>query len=136
MSPFETTVSVRYRDLDPMGHVNNAVYATYLEAARNDFFRDVLGTELADSDAVLASLSLEFGAPIRSDDDVTVAVWIPEVGETSCTLAYEIRADGDRAATGETVMVTLDEAGDPTPLPDRLRTAAADYAEPPASVDS
>jgi acyl-CoA thioester hydrolase len=131
MPPFETTVSVRYRDLDPMGHVNNAVYASYLESARNDFFRDVLGEELADTDAVLASLSLDFAAPIRSGDDVTVAVWIPEVGETSCTFAYEVRANGDRAATGETVLVTLDDAGEPIPLPERLRTTAADYAEPP-----
>jgi acyl-CoA thioester hydrolase len=131
MPPFETTVSVRYRDLDPMGHVNNAVYASYLESARNDFFRDVLGEELADTDAVLASLSLDFAAPIQSGDDVTVAVWIPEVGETSCTFAYEVRANGDRAATGETVLVTLDDAGEPIPLPERLRTTAADYAEPP-----
>ncbi|MEZ3142395.1 acyl-CoA thioesterase [Halobaculum sp. MBLA0143] len=133
MSPFETTVAVRYRDLDPMGHVNNAVYASYLETARNDFFREAVGVELSEADAVLASLSLEFHAPLAGTDPVTVLVWTPETGETSCTFAYEVRRDGRTVAEGETVLVTVGADGEPAALPDRLRTAAADYADPPES---
>jgi acyl-CoA thioester hydrolase len=131
VSPFETTVDVRYRDLDPMGHVNNAVYATYLETARNDFFREAVGVELSEADAVLASLSLEFHAPLAGTDPATVLVWVPETGETSCTFAYEVRRDGRPVAEGETVLVTVGPDGAPAPLPDRLRAAAADYADPP-----
>ncbi|MEZ3115840.1 acyl-CoA thioesterase [Halobaculum sp. MBLA0147] len=134
--PLETTVAVRYRDLDPMGHVNNAVYATLFEEARNAFFREVVGTELAETDAVLASLSVEFHAPVDGTDPVPVAVWVPTLGETSCTFGYEVRtADGDRAATGETVLVTLDDDGEPVPLPDALREAAAAYDDPPTPTE-
>ena len=41
---FETTIGVRYRDIDAMGHVNNAVYATYLEQARVRYVDHVLGS--------------------------------------------------------------------------------------------
>jgi acyl-CoA thioester hydrolase len=131
VSPFETTVDVRYRDLDPMGHVNNAVYATMLESARNDFFREAVGVDLADTDAVLASLAVEFHAPIEGTGPVTVLVWASAVGETSCTFAYEVRADGRTAAEGETVLVALGDDGDPVSLPDRLREALAAYTDPP-----
>ena len=134
MSPFETTVGVRYRDLDTMGHVNNAVYATYMETARTEFFREVLDIDVAEvGGVVVASLSLEFHAPLTGTGPVTVSLWVPEVGETSCTFAYEISRDGHQVADGETTLVTLDETGEPTPLPDRVRTAIEEYREPPES---
>ena len=134
MSPFETTVGVRYRDLDTMGHVNNAVYATYLETARTEFFREVLDIDVAEvGGVVVASLSLEFHAPLTGTGPVTVSLWVPEVGETSCTFAYAISRDGRRVAEGETTLVTLDETGEPAPLPDRVRTTIEEYGEPPES---
>ena len=134
MSPFETTVAVRYRDLDPMGHVNNAVYATYLETARTEFLREVLDIDVAEAGGVVvASLSVEFHAPLTGTGPVTAFVWVPEIGETSCTFAYELRRDGRRVADGETTLVTLDETGEPASLPDEIRAALAEYREPPES---
>jgi len=134
VSPFETTVGVRYRDLDTMGHVNNAVYATYMETARTEFFREVLDINVAEvGGVVVASLSLEFHAPLTGTGPVTVSLWVPEMGETSCTFAYEIRRDDRRVADGETTLVTLDDAGEPTPLPESVRTAIGEYREPPES---
>jgi Predicted thioesterase len=134
VSPFETTVTVRYRDLDPMGHVNNAVYATYLETARTEFLREVLGVDVVDAGGVVvASLSVEFHAPLTGTGPVTVSLWVPEVGETSCVFAYELRRDDHRVADGETTLVTLDEAGEPAPLPERFRTVLGEYREPPES---
>jgi acyl-CoA thioester hydrolase len=134
VSPFETTVGVRYRDLDTMGHVNNAVYATYMETARTEFFREVLDIDVAAvGGVVVASLSLEFHAPLTGTGPVTVSLWVPEMGETSCTFAYEIRRDDRRVADGETTLVTLDDAGEPTPLPESVRTAIGEYREPPES---
>jgi len=70
---FETTVDVRYSDVDTYGHVNNATYATYLEEARVDYLDTVLGdearslaTESAEGDGVgivVASLDLQYRHP-------------------------------------------------------------------------
>ncbi|ESP89341.1 acyl-CoA thioesterase [Candidatus Halobonum tyrrellensis] len=120
---FETTVRPRYRDLDTMGHVNNAVYATYVEQARIDFFREEVGRKLEESRAVLASLSIEFERPVDSLDDVTVSLDVTDVGSSSVTFAYDLRAGGERVATAESVQVALDDDGRPTPLDDGLREA-------------
>ena len=124
---FETTVPVRYRDLDPMGHVNNAVYATYLEEVRTAFFREEVGIDLADSRAALASLSIEFRAPIEGTGAVRAVLDVTDVGTTSLTFGYELHYEGHLVAEGETVQVAIGEDG-PEPLPDAVRAAAERHA--------
>ncbi|MFC7131780.1 MULTISPECIES: acyl-CoA thioesterase [Salinibaculum] len=124
MSEFEYEVSltVRFRDIDAMGHVNNAVYATYLEQARVQFIEDVIGEPLMETGAVVADLHIDFERPIDWGEEVTVAVRAGELGTSSIPLEYEIHADGDVAATAETLMVTFDpEAREPRPMPDAWR---------------
>ena len=122
---FETEVQVRYRDVDEMGHVNNAVYATYLEQARTAYFREVIGTSLAETSIVLASLSIDFRNSIKLGDEVTVALSVPKLGDSSIPMEYEIRlADGAVAATGETVQVAFDrEERASRPIPEEWREA-------------
>lgn len=124
---FETTITVRYRDLDPMGHVNNAVYATYLETARTAFFREEVGIDLASADAALATLDIQFRAPIEHTGEVDVRIDVADVGDTSLTFAYELHADGELVAEAETVMVAMGPDG-PVPLPDRVRAVAERHA--------
>ena len=119
---FVAAVDVRFRDIDAMGHVNNAVYATYLEEARTAYFDEVLDASLADVDTVLANVALEFRRPIELGDVVTVAVRVPELGRSSIPMEYEVRADGEVAATGEAVQVAVDrETGESRPIPDEWR---------------
>ncbi|PSP78619.1 acyl-CoA thioesterase [Halobacteriales archaeon QS_1_68_20] len=122
---FETEVPVRFRDVDAMGHVNNAVYATYFEEARAAYFREVIGVELSAVDSVLASLSIDFHAPVTADDRLTVGVSVPDLGESSIPMEYEVRKDdGTLAATGETVQVAYDrETGESRSAPDAWREA-------------
>jgi acyl-CoA thioester hydrolase len=121
---YETEVPVRFRDVDSMGHVNNAVYATYLEQARVDYYADVLGVGLDEIDTVLVSLEIDYRRPIELGDAVTVAMGLREVGESSVTAAYEVRAGGRVAATAETVQVYVDpETGESRSLPDGWREA-------------
>lgn len=120
---FETTVRPRYSDLDTMGHANNAVYATYIEEARIDFFHEEVGARLEEASVALASLSIDFERRVDSLDDVTVALDVTEVGTTSVTFGYDLRADGERVATAETVLVTLDDEARPAPLDDDYREA-------------
>lgn len=120
---YEVAADVRLRDIDFMGHVNNAIYATYLEQARFEYFRDVLDISLTDTDTVLVSLEIEYARPIEADADVTVALRVSEVGTSSLTMEYEIRADGERAATARTVQARADpDTGGSRPLPDEWRT--------------
>ncbi|WP_049980482.1 acyl-CoA thioesterase [Halolamina rubra] len=129
---YETTLDVRFRDIDAMGHVNNAVYATYAEQARADYFDDVLDQDLSAVSSVLARIEIDYHRPIELDDGpVTVAVSVPRLGESSLPMGYEIRtADGELAASIESVQVAYDrDAGESVPLPDAWRETISEYHE-------
>ncbi|SDK19787.1 acyl-CoA thioesterase [Natronorubrum texcoconense] len=118
----EIGIDVRLRDLDFMGHVNNAIYATFLEEAREAYFEDVIGVSLTDVGTVIASLTIDYIRPIESDAEVTVAVGVAELGSSSLTMAYEIRADDEPAATARTVQVLVDrETGQSESIPGEWR---------------
>ena len=127
---YEMAADVRLRDIDFMGHVNNAVYATYLEEAREAYFRDVVGVSLTDVGTVLATLEIDYARPIEAESDVTIALRVPELGTSSLPMEYEIRTDGDRAATARTVQVLVDrETGDSRPIPAEWRTRIHEAAD-------
>jgi len=126
---FETELAVRYRDLDPLGHVNNAVYASYMEQARTRYLKAVLGTPPADIQAVIAHIEIDFRRSIEGDDDVVVGVRTTELGESSITMEYEVRANGSVSATGETVMVAVDQSGAPVSVPESTRSALLEFEE-------
>lgn len=125
---YSTDLQVRFRDIDAMGHVNNAVYATYLEQARTEFFSEVLSENLADVPTVLARLELSYERPITLGQSVTATVDVPRLGESSLPIEHEILADGERAATGESIQVFVDpDTGESRPIPERVRERIAGY---------
>ena len=120
--PFTVPVEVRFRDIDSMGHVNNAVYATYLEQARSHYYSDIIGIRLDRVRTVLARMEIEYRRPIDLGEETTVALWTSELGESSIDMAYELRAGGEIAAVAETVQVVVDEGGtEARPIPDEWR---------------
>ena len=128
--PFTVDVPVRFRDLDPLNHVNHAVYASYLETARVDYLADVVGMAGDDLSFVVANLEIEYERPIVAGDEPTVALWVSGLGGSSCTMEYEIRVDGDVAATAETTMVHIDsETKRPSPIPSAVREPVCAYEE-------
>lgn len=130
MSQFSSEVQVRFRDIDAMGHVNNAVYATYVEQARTEYFHRVLDTGLDAISTVLASLELSYERPILLEQSVTVTIDVPDLGRSSLPMEYEILADGERAATATSVQVFLDsETGEPSPIPERFRERITEFEE-------
>lgn len=117
-----TQIDVRFRDLDPLAHVNNAVYVSYLEEGREQYFEDVLGTTLVDGQIVLASLAIEYEAPISLGERVTVHTRVPELGGSSFPMENAIETDGDLAATAELTIVPFDaDAERSRPIPDAWR---------------
>lgn len=128
--PFTVDVHVRYRDLDTYDHVNNAVYATYLEEARVAYLREVLAVDLDEFTFVIASIDLSFERPVTLGDDLSVVVEVTEVGRSSLTMAYDLRVDdgAERVATGETTLVSVDPAEKaPSPLPANLRDRVVEF---------
>lgn len=118
-------IAVRFRDIDGMGHVNNAVYFTYIEHARTDYLMDVMGVKRMDEvDWIVATASLAFKRPVAYGDPIEVRVRPSKIGTTSFTLAYEIRDKrGDElVAEGETVIVMFDYAKhEKKPIPPAVR---------------
>ncbi len=126
MSEYAVELEVRFRDIDAMGHVNNAVYATYIEQARTRYVRDVLETDLSTIPTVLASLSIEYRKPVTlSDEAVIVSVDVPDIGTSSLPMHYEIATlDGNVAAEAESTQVFLDrETERPAPIPEPYRSS-------------
>ncbi|ELZ85116.1 thioesterase [Haloferax elongans ATCC BAA-1513] len=122
---FVAEVPVRFRDFDSFGHVNNAVYATYCEQARVQYFEEVIGVPLSDPHIVVAHLELDYQAPIEHVGTVDVAVEAGEPGGKSFPLYYELTFGGEVVATGETVQVAMDDSGRPTTVPESWREAIA-----------
>lgn len=119
---YETDLTVRYRDLDPRGHVNHAVYVTYFEEAKAAFFEDVLGVPLDEAPTVVRALEVDYAGSITLDEEVTVDLVVTDIGTTSFTIEYDLFTGRDRVATGSTVSVFIEPAtGQPRPLPDDWR---------------
>ena len=116
---------VRFRDLDGMGHVNNAVFSTYLEQARLAWFsQERFGAvdELPLRDVILARTEIDFRSPVQAGETVEVAVRPARVGTKSFELAYELRAAGRLVAEAKSVLVGYDyRRSESTPIPDRWK---------------
>ena len=92
MARFTAQIQMRFRDLDPMGHVNNAVYLSYCEYARTQFYMThAFKRSLHDIDFILAHVDIDYLAAAEWGDEVEVSVWPSKIGEASFTLSYELR---------------------------------------------
>lgn len=92
MARFTVEIQMRFRDLDPMGHVNNAVYLSYCEFARTQFYmKHAFKRSLHDIDFILAHVEIDYVAAAEWGDEVIVSVWPSKIGESSFTLSYELR---------------------------------------------
>ena len=123
---YEQRIEVRWRDADALRHVNNAVYATYLEECRDGWLERVLGDDGALWDYVLARVAIDFRREIGLDEEAVLArVTLVRIGTSSLTLREEIRLlDGTLAAEAAAVIVARDrETGRSRPLSEAERAA-------------
>lgn len=118
---------VRFRDLDPMGHVNNAVFLTYIESARFAFLHHLgAATTLEEMGLIVARVEIDFRAPVRLGDEVEVSVRASRFGEKSFDLEHQLSVDGKVVAEARTVLVTYDYSKrEPVPIPDAWREKLA-----------
>ena len=122
----EKRIEIRWRDVDAYLHVNNAVYATYLEECRDEWIAGVLGESGDPWDFVLARVAIDFRRELtQADDAVLVRCSLARIGTSSLTLTEEIlTVDGQLSATAEAVVVARDrEQGGSRPLTPAERAA-------------
>jgi acyl-CoA thioester hydrolase len=127
-------LTVRFNDCDPLGHVNNAIYLTYLEQARFTLWRAQLGfVAKAAADGgprgagfILARAEIDFLAQARYGDELEVRLTLAGFGRTSFTYAYEIVdvASDKPVARARTVLVRFDyDRQQSVPLTDEVKAA-------------
>lgn len=119
-----TTIRVRFRDLDPLSHVNNSVFSTYLEEARIDFINNV--PEFSDSmksgnSFVLVHLEIDFVKPVLYGENIIVGSAVKEYGNTSIKGLQAIYSEESKElkAVASTTGVWFDvKKNRPVSLPD------------------
>lgn len=117
--PFVHRERVRFRDCDAMGHVNNAVYSTYLEESR-------IGVLGGLTDFILARVELDFRSELRAGEEVEVRTRCSRIGTKSFQLEHVISANGRVVAEAKSVLVSYDyERGESLSVPDELRARLA-----------
>ena len=115
----EKRIEIRWRDMDAYRHVNNAVYATYLEEVRDEWADKTLAGVGDVWDYVLARVAIDFRRELTQDDDaVIVTCRLVRIGTSSLTLRETIHtAAGVLSAEAEAVLVARDrESGRSRPL--------------------
>src|SRR3954452_20159574 len=110
--PYKVVIEVAFRDLDALGHVNNAIYLSYMETARIKFLVDLLTvTSLHDLPVIMAEATCTYKAPAFFGEQLTVGVGVSRFGSKSFDMTYRIDAgDGRLIALGRTVQVMYDYA--------------------------
>jgi acyl-CoA thioester hydrolase len=101
----ERRITIRYRDTDALGHVNNAVYLTYLEELLSAWLGPVLG-----DDFVAVRAELDFRRELRHDDgEVLARASLGSLGRSSIEASFSIeRPDGEASVEGRVVVVAWD----------------------------
>lgn len=120
---------VRFRDLDALGHVNHAVYLTYVEQARTLYFRQVLQMVVPDDLRwVIATQRCDYRAPLGFAEIFDVGWRLTRLGRSSADFEFEIATSGGSVAGGGGVIVYADpRAGRSIPMPADLRRRAAEF---------
>jgi acyl-CoA thioester hydrolase len=122
----EKHIEIRWRDLDAYNHVNNAVYLTYLEEARDEWLEGALGRDGAAWGYVLARVAIDFRHELRQEHDEVIATCaLARLGTSSVTTREELRLlDGALAAEAEAVLVAVHpDSRESRPLSDDERIA-------------
>ena len=114
MSKKTYPINIRFNDLDSMNHVNNAVYITYFEQARMEYFAEIIGLEWdwSSEGVLLARNEVDYKIPLLLHDDAKVEIWVSNVGTKSMEMSYRIikkhKGEWVTCTVGKSVLVSFD----------------------------
>lgn len=134
---FYHPIEIRYGDLDPQGHVNNATFLTFFEQARIHYIKHLGlwdGSSWLEVGIILADAQITFKAPVLFGQQIRVGARVSRLGNKSLTMEYNLEnlETGEELASGATVLVTYDyRAGATIPIPAAWRAAIAAFESLP-----
>jgi acyl-CoA thioester hydrolase len=136
-----TSLQVRFRDIDAFGHVNNAVFFSYVELARIRYLLDVLEIEADFSTLplILARVELDFRSPVYFGDELVVETRVDRIGRSSFDMSHRVTAGPDRRLVADvaTVLVTYDYASaSPIRVADDWRARMREFEGRPLETDA
>jgi acyl-CoA thioester hydrolase len=104
------TVEVPYRDVDAMGHLNNVVYLSYLEWARQKYWLQMKGAvNYRDIDFIVARAEIDYRSQVRMGERLEVEIRVARIGNSSFDFLYRVTGpDGRLVAEAKTVQVLFD----------------------------
>lgn len=122
--PFVVVEKIRFSDTDRQKHVNNVLFAVFLEAGRVEILNGSGDIAAPGCFFVIARSSIDFLRPLRWPGTVSIGTRVERIGSSSVTMAQGLFQDEVCAATSQSVLVHVDEATErPAPLPDTARAA-------------
>ncbi|MFA5573619.1 MAG: thioesterase family protein [Brumimicrobium sp.] len=105
-----TKIKVRFRDCDMLGHVNNAVYLSYFEQARMDYFNQMLGKkwDYSTHGLILVKNEITYLKAIHLDGEVEISLHLVHIGNKSFTFGYKVMVNNTLCTTGKSTLVCYD----------------------------
>ncbi len=130
----KTRIQVRFKDIDKLGHVNNANHLTYFELSRVNYLDDVFKTPIdwSKEGIILARMEVDYKSPILLEDEVWVYSKVNRIGSSSYDMGYVIvritNGVTSVAAIGKSVQVCFNyETNKPMIMPSEWRRFIEDF---------
>ena len=132
---YKTPIPIRFSDIDAVGHVNNAIYLTYFEIARFNYWRDVTNWDLSENGVIVGRTEVNYLKPVMLHDNIACYVRVVRIGNSSFDIMHilvKITEKGEEiCTTGKTVCISYDySANKSVKIPDNLREKMIEYDEP------
>ena len=127
---FQHVIQVRYSDMDMLGHANNAIYLTYLELARVDYYKQVNRQDWKTIAMVLAHAEMDFKVPVTPGVTPLVRMRTTRLGKSSMTIENMITDEAGEQLffSASTVMVAVNpQTGRPVVIPENEKQKVIDY---------
>lgn len=132
---FKTLIPIRFSDMDAFGHVNNAVYLTYFEIARSNYWREIVQWNWDETGIILGRSEINYLKPITRHDQIACYVRTTRIGNSSFDVMHvlvKLSTNSEEiCTTGKTVCISYDYGANKSvriPLNERERMIA--YDEP------
>jgi len=132
---YKSPIAIRFSDIDAVGHVNNAIYLTYFEEARLNYFRDVIHWNMRQHGIIVGRSEVNYLKPIMLEDRITCYVRTTRIGNSSFDVMHvlvKITANGEEiCTTGKTVCISYDYSTNKSvSIPSEERHRLIEYDEP------
>jgi acyl-CoA thioester hydrolase len=132
---YQTPISIRFSDIDAVGHVNNAVYLTYFEEARLKYWREAINWNIAENGVIVGRSEVNYLKPILLTDEIICYVRTTRIGNSSFDIMHvlvKITPNGQEiCTTGKTVCISYDySANKSIPIPANERRQMIEFDEP------